>query len=59
VNKAPWRSAVHHRGLYTFDWCDVETCDDPTHFVEAETPAYYVAVEESRLRAEQRVRAKG
>jgi hypothetical protein len=50
-----WRMAAHHFGLYTFDWCDNEACDDPTHFVdEDDKEAKIEAEEKSRIREEEK-----
>jgi len=56
--RGPWRATWHHHGLYTFDWCDLDECDDPTHFVDEESHEYVVACEESRAREAARVAAR-
>lgn len=50
--------AAHHHGLYTFDWCDQDGCDDPTHYVDEDSHAYVEACEESRKREAARVAAR-
>jgi hypothetical protein len=46
----PWHMTTHHFGWYTFDYCDSEGCDDPTHTAPESGPERESALEQSKAR---------
>ena len=54
-----WHATNHHYGWFTFDWCDRQGCEDPTHTAPEEGPEREAAEEESKkleaIKAEKRL----